>query len=349
MVGSSVASASASRADMPWVEKYRPKTLDDLVAHEEIISTIERLVDNDRLPHLLLYGPPGTGKTSTILACARKMYGNNTKGMILELNASDNRGINDVRDLVQNFASTRKLFSSGIKLIILDEADSMTKAAQFALRRIIEKYTKNARFCLICNYVSKIIPALQSRCTRFRFSPLKDVQVRSRVEGIVRAEGLDVTPAGLNALLKLGRGDMRKILNIMQSAAMSYSTITDTSVYACTGMPTEGDIKACMNALLTGTFGDGCETIRSMQLEKGLALGDILTEVFKAVSKIDLPPRSRMYLLKQLADSEYRLAFATHEKLQLSGLVGTFHKLRALMQEEGAPPPKPANAMDLTA
>ncbi|GMI10300.1 hypothetical protein TrRE_jg11793 [Triparma retinervis] len=154
---------------LPWVEKYRPSSLTDLVAHEEIISVLTKLIESDKLPHLLLYGPPGTGKTSTIIAMAKKMYGEKKyKGMVLELNASDERGIDVVRNQIREFAGTRQLFSSGTKLILLDECDAMTSDAQFALRRIIEKYSTSTRFCLICNYVSKIIPALQSRCTRFR-------------------------------------------------------------------------------------------------------------------------------------------------------------------------------------
>ena len=167
-------------AARPWVEKYRPSTLDDLVAHKEIIGVLRRLIQADKLPHTLLYGPPGTGKTSTILAAARDMYGANFKAMTLELNASDDRGIDVVRNQIKEFAGTRRLFSRGIKLIILDEADMMTNDAQFALRRVIEKYTSNARFCLICNYANKIIPALQSRCTKFRFAPLAPDQVRGR-------------------------------------------------------------------------------------------------------------------------------------------------------------------------
>merc|ERR1719343_100170 len=154
---------------IPWVEKYRPEKLEDLVAHEDIISIITKLIDNGNLPHLLLYGPPGTGKTSTITAAAKRMYATSYSSMTLELNASDARGIDTIRNEIKEFAGTRQLFFGGktkssIKLIILDEADAMTSDAQFALRRIMEKYTKNTRFCLICNYVSKIIPALQSRC-----------------------------------------------------------------------------------------------------------------------------------------------------------------------------------------
>ena len=164
-------------AALPWVEKYRPKEMSDLVSHEQIIGTITKLIDAGKLPHLMLYGPPGTGKTSTILACAHKLYGKHFSSMVLELNASDDRGIDVVREQIKEFASTRQMFSSAPKLIVLDEADNMTNPAQFALRRVIEKFTRNARFCIICNYASKIIPALQSRCTRFRFAPLSKEQV----------------------------------------------------------------------------------------------------------------------------------------------------------------------------
>ncbi len=172
---------------------------------------VTRLIDQDRLPHLLFYGPPGTGKTTTILACARKIYGDNYKKMILELNASDDRGIKTVRDTIKDFASSRQMFASGPKLIILDESDAMSQDAQAALRRVVEKFTANTRFCFICNYVSKIIPALQSRCTKFRFAPLKPEQIVPRINFICEAEKIAVTPEGVNAIVSLSQGDMRKV------------------------------------------------------------------------------------------------------------------------------------------
>lgn len=254
-----LARAAATAASAPWVEKYRPNTLDDVASHGEIIETSEwryrwkrrgkekkrrrlmasernnrsiaqvgskpletststssgkknhttrpvrRLVSENRLPHLLLYGPPGTGKTSTILAVARALYGPAAMpSMVLELNASDDRGIGVVRQQVVDFASTRTIFSNKFKLVILDECDAMTKDAQFALRRVIEKYTRNARFCLIANYASKIIPALQSRCTRFRFAPLPDADVRERVLAVAEKENVGLAPGGLDAVVTLG-------------------------------------------------------------------------------------------------------------------------------------------------
>ncbi|KAI5297976.1 hypothetical protein KEM56_004398 [Ascosphaera pollenicola] len=182
---------------LPWVEKYRPDTLENVCGHQDVISTINKFVETNRLPHLLLYGPPGTGKTSTVLALARRIYGvANMRQMVLELNASDDRGIDVVRDQIKTFASTKQIFSvnpsstshqslASFKLIILDEADAMTATAQMALRRIMEKYTANARFCIIANYTHKLSPALLSRCTRFRFSPLKEADIRSLIDLVI--------------------------------------------------------------------------------------------------------------------------------------------------------------------
>ncbi len=200
------------KSNLPWVEKYRPGGLQELISHEDIIGTIRKFIKEEKLPHLLFYGPPGTGKTSTILACAKEIYTpKQFNSMVLELNASDDRGIDVVRGKIMTFASTRTIFNSGYKLIILDEADAMTNDAQNALRRIIEKFTDNVRFCMICNYLSKIIPALQSRCTRFRFGPLNETQILPRLQHVAEAENVNLTRDGEKALIKLAQGDMRKV------------------------------------------------------------------------------------------------------------------------------------------
>eukprot|EP00170_Pyropia_yezoensis_P008319 contig_34727_g8346 len=212
---------------LPWVEKYRPATISDVRHQTQAVSTLTRSVASARanLPHLLLYGPPGTGKTSTALALARELYGPPGSpaytARVLELNASDERGIDVVRERIKSFASTRRIFSRGVKLIVLDEADAMTAAAQAALRRVIEKHTANVRFCLICNYVNKIIPAVQSRCTRFRFAPLPSGDVSGRLTEIAAAEGVVLGDGGLAALMELGAGDMRRCVHLLQSAHMA--------------------------------------------------------------------------------------------------------------------------------
>ena len=237
--------------NLPWVEKYRPADLGSLISHEDIIGTIRRFMEEDKLPHLLFYGPPGTGKTSTILACARQLYRDKEfNSMVLELNASDDRGINVVRGPILNFASTRTIFNSGFKLVILDEADAMTQDAQNALRRIIERFTDNVRFCIICNYLSKIIPALQSRCTRFRFGPLRPQQILPRLDHVCREEGVEVTECGRQALMSLSQGDMRKVLNILQSCSMAFGLVNEDNVYACVGHPLRQDVEDMLNWML---------------------------------------------------------------------------------------------------
>ncbi|XP_065830400.1 replication factor C subunit 5-like [Oscarella lobularis] len=321
--------ARTAPVNLPWVEKYRPRSLGDLISHQEILGTIERFIEGDKLPHLLFYGPPGTGKTSTILACARKLYSDKQFGsMVLELNASDDRGIGIVRGPILSFASTKTIFRSGFKLVILDEADAMTRDAQNALRRIVEKYTENTRFCFICNYLSKIIPALQSRCTRFRFGPLTVEQMKPRLEHIIREEKVTVTDDGVKALLTLAKGDMRRSINVLQSTSMAYEIVNEDNVHLCAGHPLSGDIVNIITWLLNENFSMAYRRIVELKTMKGLALNDILTEVHAFVIKIDLPQSVIIYLLDKMAEVEHRLAANTDEKIQLSSLVAAFQVAR---------------------
>lgn len=308
-----------------WIEKYRPQKLSDLLSHHEIIKTLKALISNNRLPHLLFCGPPGTGKTSTILACAKEMYGPAYKSMILELNASDDRGISVVRGEIKNFASTRRMFSSGVKLIVLDEADAMTSAAQMALRRVVEKFAQNTRFCIICNYVNKIIPALQSRCTKFRFGPLPKQDVREKVRQIADIEHVSLTDDGLNALLELGNGDMRRILNVLQSTYMAVGAkaqVTGDAVYANTGAPHPGDIANIWQLLMDEHYSSCCQQVSTIMYSKGLALDDIITQLLPQVVKSDMKAEAKMYIYERLAEIEVRLAVGGSEKLNVAALVG---------------------------
>ncbi|KAF7975450.1 hypothetical protein HWV62_7758 [Athelia sp. TMB] len=310
--------------NLPWVEKYRPVTLDDVVSHKDITSTIEKFIEKNRLPHLLFYGPPGTGKTSTILAVARRIYGPEYRKQILELNASDDRGIDVVRAQIKNFAETRTLFARGYKLIVLDEADMMTQQAQAALRRVIEQYTRNVRFCIICNYVNKITPAIQSRCTRFRFSPLPIIEVEKRLVTVVANENVKLTEDGKKALLKLSKGDMRRALNVLQACHAAYDLIGETEIYNCTGNPHPSDIETIVNSMLSDEFTTSYNMITAMKTEKGLALQDMLTGAYEYVDTIDFKPQARVYLLDFLATTEYRLSTGANEKIQLTALLGAF-------------------------
>jgi len=336
--------------------------LEDLVAHEDIIRIITNLIDSDNLPHLLLYGPPGSGKTSTIVAAAKRMYGKAYGSMTLELNASDARGIDVVRNEIKEFAGTQQLFHRGIKLIILDEADAMTQDAQNALRRIIEKYTKNARFCMICNYVSKIIPALQSRCTRFRFAPLLFHQIEGRLDHVIESEHIHITKEGKEAIMRLSGGDMRRVLNLLQSTAMSHNNnahailptddemmtttddgmssqdlssskepITENDVYLTSGSPLPKDVAQILDWLMNQSFTMAYENVVKLCTAKGYALVDILQDMTPLLlaqphDKIDKIVLGT--LLNGMSNVEYRLAAGTDEKIQTASLVGVFVQTR---------------------
>lgn len=329
---------------MPWIEKYRPQTLDDLASHSDIKSTLEKFMKNGSLPHLLFHGPPGTGKTSTILACARKLYKPEQLGqMMLELNASDDRGIDIVRGQILNFASSRAMYSDAkFKLVILDEAEQMTSDAQSALRRIIEKYADNTRFCLITNYMNKIIPAIQSRCTRFRFGPLSAEQIMPRMDLIIKNEQIDITEDGRRAVRELSQGDMRRVVNLLQSCSMSFhgETIDETKVYQCCGHPLKSDINKMVDCLLSSDIKTAYEFIQKMKVDKGLALQDIMTQVSKKVSELSqLAQNVKMHIHIRLADIEYHLNSGGSEKIYLSAMISAFQCARVEQKLGGSANP----------
>ncbi|KAH7340788.1 P-loop containing nucleoside triphosphate hydrolase protein [Rhizoctonia solani] len=212
----------------PWVEKYRPQTIEDVSAQEHAVAVLRKTLTSTNLPHMLFYGPPGTGKTSTILALSRQLFGpENFRTRVLELNASDERGISIVREKIKNFARQTPRAAEPnsqypcppYKIIILDEADSMTQDAQGALRRIMENYAKITRFCLVCNYVTRIIEPLASRCSKFRFHSLDVSSTRLRLEHIVKSESVDISPEAVSALISTSDGDLRRSITYLQSAA----------------------------------------------------------------------------------------------------------------------------------
>ncbi|GMR41098.1 hypothetical protein PMAYCL1PPCAC_11293 [Pristionchus mayeri] len=325
---------------LPWVEKYRPQTLNDVYSHEEITKTLKKWIETNQLPHMLFYGPPGTGKTTSILAVARALYSDKQRNsMVLELNASDDRGINVVREEIVTFAGTKGLHSFGgnavandsktsVKLVILDECDAMTKDAQSALRRVIEKYTENVRFCIICNYLSNIIPAIQSRCTRFRFAPLDPQLVAPRIDYVVEQEKFTMTEDGKTALLELSGGDMRRVLNVLQAASMAFPVVDSSAVYSCVGQPTPNEMERLKLILIKCTLADACAQIEKDYIEKGYALADIVTRLHDLVYQNKFTDKDLSTIVVALAATEKRLAAGCSDKLQTAGLVAVIIAVR---------------------
>ncbi|KAK6457086.1 DNA replication factor C [Scheffersomyces xylosifermentans] len=315
-----------SKENLPWVEKYRPETLDEVYGQQDIVDTVKKFVHEGKLPHLLFYGPPGTGKTSTIIALAREIYGSNYRNMVLELNASDDRGIDVVRNQIKNFASTMQIFSRGFKLIILDEADAMTAVAQNSLRRIIEKYTKNTRFCILANYAHKLNPALLSRCTRFRFHPIDQEAIRERVQNVIIKESLKISPPAENALLKLSKGDMRRALNVLQACKAAVEAddeeIDEDMIYECIGAPHPQDIETVLDSILKDDWTTAYITINKYKSTKGLALVDLISGFIEILNQYQLKSKTRIEIFKGLSEIEYGISRGGNEKIHSSAIIG---------------------------
>ena len=313
---------------LPLVEKYRPKKFEDIVSHENIINTLSNLIESNKMPHLLFYGPPGTGKTTTIMACIKKIYGEKYKSMVLELNGSDDRGINIVREQIKEFSCSQRIFKNGIKIVILDEADSMTFDAQFALRRVIENFTYNTRFCLICNYISKIIKALQSRCMLFRFPPIKDSLIINKLIDVSSIENINVTKKGLRSIITLSNGDMRKAYNLLQSVHMAYNIVDDYKVYMCAGDPLPSDIDIILNLLINNNFSKCYYKINKLKEDKGYALIDIIKYLGNLILELNITQSQLIELIVNLAEIEHNINNLGTEKIQLCALIGSFIKIR---------------------
>jgi replication factor C subunit 3/5 len=355
-----VVPAPKSTSTRPWVEMHRPNMLSDVVAHEDIINTLRRLMSSNSLPHLLLYGSPGTGKTSTIQACCRELYGNkNLKTNVLELNASDDRGIDVVRNVIKDFASTGQIFFSkpaatatagdqqqqpqnsdaavvgnrpAFKMVILDEADQMSSEAQAALRRVIEQYTRNVRFCILCNHVNKIIPAVQSRCTRFRFAPVNKKQMMPRLELICKAENAPFNEAGLAA-----GGDMRRCVNMLQASHLAFGNIYEESVYRAAGYPTPQEVHTITTLMMTKDFVDAHAEVAKMLRLRGLAVTDLVKEIHTLTLKMNCPENMKCFMFSEMADLEYNLSVGASESIALSTLCGIFQIVRcAVAKHKGS-------------
>eukprot|EP00756_Hemistasia_phaeocysticola_P067449 Hpha_TRINITY_DN9977_c0_g1::TRINITY_DN9977_c0_g1_i1::g.140609::m.140609/K10756/RFC3_5; replication factor C subunit 3/5 len=338
--------AQAAPSSLPWVEKYRPKNVSDILSHQDHIETITRLIDNRKMPHLLFFGPAGTGKTSTVMACARRLYGDKLRQNVLELNASDDRGIGTIRGVVKEFASTQRLELFGaqdaskqapFKMVVLDEADQMTNEAQFALRGVIEMFSRNVRFCIICNHINKILQAIRSRCTGFCFGPLPKKAVMHRLREVSLAEEVMFADEGLAAVYRLSQGDMRRALNVMQGVVMSRGAkegpISEVEVYDSAGSPSPALIRSILDCLVNRNVRDALKDIRVMTADRGIALADVVRELHPWLVKMDLPPDVQCWAVEKLADLEHQMVFGSDDTVATAGLVGAMQLVRAAITD----------------
>src|SRR3989338_2695580 len=311
-----------------WTEKYRPQTFDDLQGQKEIVEKVRAFVSSGNMPHILFSGPAGVGKTTLSLVIARQLFGENWRQNTLELNASDERGIDVVRVKVKDFARTRALGDVPFKLIYLDESDALTREAQQALRRTMENYTRTCRFILSCNYSSKIIDPIQSRCAVFRFKPLSKEEITEVICNVCKGEGGEVDqffhPNVIDALYEVSDGDVRRLTNIMQSCFVvkkegKYIEVED--IYSMASVAKPKEVNEVLSLAAKGNFLESRKKLLSLMLDYGLSGLDVIRQIQKEIWNLKLEDRKKVELVDKCGEVEFRMVEGSDEYIQLESFL----------------------------
>ena len=306
-----------------WIEKYRPWRLDEVVGQPHIIRNLKSYVEKRNLPHLIFSGPAGVGKTAAAVALARELFGDTWSENFTELNASDERGIEVVRNRIKNFARAMPIGDSAFKIIFLDEADALTDAAQSALRRTMERYSGTCRFILSCNYSSKIIEPIQSRCSVYRFKQLPDDAIAARIAYIADKEGLKLSDASIDAITYVAMGDMRRAINALQSAAVLSKEIRPEMVYGLTAMARPEEIEGLIKEAMNGSFMTALDKLAEL-LDRGVSGDEILAQMHRLVISMDIPARKKVELMDRIGEADFRITEGANERIQLDALIASF-------------------------
>ncbi len=304
-----------------WIEKYRPGSFEEIKGQKQIVQRIKALVEKQNLPHLLFTGPAGVGKTTLSIVIAKELFKDTWRENFLELNASDERGIDVVRSKVKDFARTKSIGDVPFKVIYLDESDALTKEAQQALRRTMENYTQNCRFILAANYSSKIIDPIQSRCAAFRFRPLDKEEIISLIDFIAIKESLTVDDKAKEALFNVSRGDCRKLENTMQSCSSISPNITEELIYSLASFANPEEIKLVLNSALNSDFETARNDLLKTMLKYGLSGTDVIKQIQSEIWNLEIEDKKKVELIDKCGEIEFRLVEGSDEFIQLESLL----------------------------
>lgn len=305
----------------PWIEKYRPHRLSEVVGQEHVVSRLEAYVKAKELPHMLFAGRAGIGKTTCALALATELYGDSVNECFLELNASDERGIDVVRGKIKDFARTIPLASVRFKVIFLDEADALTAEAQQALRRTMERYSENTRFILSCNYSSRVIEPIQSRCAVFRFQPLSDEQVGKIVDRIAKDENIRLDAEARAAVVVVCEGDGRKAANVLQGACFLSQHVKAEDIYKVASRATPKETASMVSTALEGNFSAARKQLFDMMAKYGLSGEDVLLSIYREVTSLPITDAKKVALVDKIGEYSFRLVMGADESIQLEALL----------------------------
>lgn len=307
-----------------WTEKYRPSTFSDLVGQDNIIKKVSALTNSLNIPHLLFAGPAGTGKSTLALVVVKELFKQNWRDNYLELNASDERGINVVREKVKNFARTKSLGSVPFKIIFLDEADALTPEAQQALRRTMENYSATCRFIMSCNYSSKIIDPIQSRCAVFRFKLLEKKDIDKVVNKIAVGEKLTIAPDAMELIYEGSEGDCRKVINILQSTASISPSINYDLVATVISNAKPKDIRVVLDYAISGDFQKAREKLLDVMLKESISGQDVIKAIQKEIWNMPVEPEVKVKLTEKTGEAEFRIVEGSDPFIQLQALLASF-------------------------